>query len=100
MPTDLKILAAFVVLCSLLFAAVAIAELQRFTDQRPPARHRRRLSKSEYVMEAREIIYTAGYVFLGMYLIVSAGFGFAVAGLHRLDARHMRKFWGGRAVHN
>lgn len=97
---DLIVCAVLVAAFSLLVAAFGVAERQRFTDPRPASRHRRRLSKSEFVMEAREIMYTFGYFALGLGLLAAAGFGFLVAGLHRLDAWRMRRFWGGQSVHS
>jgi len=100
MTPDLWVFAALTLACCLLVAAFGIAEHQRFTDPRPAPRHRRRLSRSEIAMEAREILYTFGYACLGLYLLAAAGFGFLVAGLHRLDEWRMRRFWGGQSVHS
>lgn len=100
MTPDLVALAIAALLCCPLVFALGIAEAQRFTDPRPAPRHRRRMSTSERVMEAREIIYTVGYACLGLYLFVIAVFALLMAGLHRLDAWRMRRFWGGQSVHS
>lgn len=100
MTPHLWILAAFTAVCAAGVVAFGIAEHQRFTDPRPAARHRRRMSRLELAMEAREAIYTFGYAMLGLYLLAAAGFAFALAGMHRLDAWRMRRFWGDTAVHS
>lgn len=98
MTPDLWALAAITFLSCLSVLALGVAERQR-SDPRPH-RHRRRLSKSEIAMEAREIIYGLGYICLGLYAVGIAGFRFVVAGLHRLDEWRMRRFWGGQQVHS
>lgn len=101
MTPDLWVLAVATVICAAVFAVAAISAVDApAPGSRPAARHRRRLSRSELVMEAREVFYTAGYAALGVYLLGAAAFAPLVRLLHRLDGWRVRRFWGGKAVHS
>lgn len=62
MTPDLWLLAALFVLCSLAFAAVGIAEGQRFA----PARHRRPSSASDFIWQVRELASDLRWKALGL----------------------------------
>lgn len=95
MTPDLWALAAITLVSCLSVVALGVAERQRFTDP-PPRSHRRRLSKSEIEMEARELIYGFGYFCLGLYALGAAGFAWVVA----RDTWRERRAWIGRRVHS
>jgi hypothetical protein len=91
--TDLWVLAGATFFCALLVAAFGIAERQRFTDPRPAPRHRRPMSRSELVMEVREVLYTCGYVALGLYALGAGLLAPLVRLFHLRDRWRERRLW-------
>jgi hypothetical protein len=89
MTTDLWVLGGAFVICSIVFALVAVAECQRFT----PPRHRRRMSRSEFVMQAREAFFTFGYVVLGLGLVAAGLLSPLVRLFHLRDRWRERRLW-------
>jgi len=96
MTPDLWVLAVLTALCCLLVAAFGVAERQRFTPA--PGRHRRRMSRSEIVMQAREVLYAVGYGTLGLYLLAATLLAPLVRVLHRLDRWREARLWSGKEV--
>jgi hypothetical protein len=91
MTPDLWVLAVVTALCCLLVAAFGIAERQRFTAA--PGRHRRRMSRSEIVMQAREVLYTVGYCAFGLYVVAATLLAPLVRWLHLRDRWRERRLW-------
>lgn len=91
MTPDLWALAVFTVLCAAGVGAFGIAEHQRFTDPRPAARHRRRLSRLELEAMFREFLFEAGWWCAGMLGAAVLAFAPVVELLHLRDRRQERE---------
>lgn len=96
---DIWVYAVAVTICATVFAVCLIAAVDApAPGSRPAARHRRRMSYSEVSDMFREMLYTAGYWALGLYLLAAAAFPLVMRGLHWKDGWRQNRFYKSEAA--